>query len=186
MTYHSLEEIFDEKRRALEAIGETVRSLSLPQAAFRLTPEAWSVSQVVEHLAAAEPGMLRLIGSLTRKAERLSPGAPAGGLFEVHIPEEAGGGDGRKYRTRADFEPVRNLPVPSSLHVLEEVQRGLEELRPAIGLVDVTSVFFPHAELGPITLGQWLAFVGVHERRHLWQIRAVLASPSFPLSGTTA
>lgn len=34
--------------------------------------------------------------------------------------------------------------------------------------------------LGDMTLGQWCAFLGAHEERHLGQIRSVIAAAGFP------
>ena len=72
-----------------------------------------------------------------------------------------------------------NVSVEVSLKVLQGVQAELLNLRPRLEVVDPTLVRFPHWIFGPLDLAQWLAFVGIHEERHLDQIQAIIASEEF-------
>ncbi len=178
MTFTDLEKMYAEKMRVLVEIENTVGSLSPAQLSFHPAPEAWSVAEIVEHLAIVEPGMIRLIGSLTEKAENEGRGSPA--RFEAALDDGIATRSTGKVRTRPEAVPTGNVPAPDSLKSLRAIQSQLEELRPRLGKLDVTSVKFPHRALGDMTLGQWCAFIGAHEARHLAQIRTVLSAPGFP------
>jgi hypothetical protein len=178
MTFRSLEEIYREKERVLDAIEMTVRSLSASQLSFRPSPGVWSVAEIVEHLALVEPGMIRLAGSLTEKAGSNHRTAPA--PFEVTLDDGITTGASGKLVTRPEAVPAGNVPAGESLRTLRAIQTQLLDLRPRLEAVDVSSVRFPHRVLGDLTLGQWCAFIGAHEARHLGQIRSVLSSAEFP------
>ena len=178
MTFRNLEEIYSEKERVLDAMEKIVRPLSVSQHLFRPASGVWSVAEIVEHLSIVEPGMLRLVSSLTEKAESVPGTIPA--PFEVTLDDGLGSGKTGKIRTRPEFEPKGNAPLAESLQTLRGIQAGLLDLRPRLEAVDVRSVRFPHRALGDLTLGQWCAFIGAHEERHLGQIRSVLSSAGFP------
>jgi len=55
-------------------------------------------------------------------------------------------------------------------------------MRTRIEAIDVSNVTFPHPVFGPLNLYEWLLFIGMHERRHLAQIDAVMSSPGYPVA----
>ena len=62
--------------------------------------------------------------------------------------------------------------------LLSKMRRTREELRglqERIEAVDLSSVTYPHPAFGPFNLYQWLAFIGIHEERHLRQMETALA-----------
>lgn len=77
---------------------------------------------------------------------------------------------------RLTFEAV----VPRFMRIKERV---LEQIGEANGL-DLARLQAPLPYLKgwnpSLALGQWLCYVAVHERRHLWQIGNILASPGYP------
>ena len=178
MTFHDIEEIYRDKERVLDAIAKAVLPLSASQLSFRPAAGAWSVAEIVEHLAIVEPGMIRVVGSLAEKAE--SNRGTAVASLEVTLDDGIRTGATGKFKTRPDAVPTGNVPAGESLKTLRRIQAELLDLRPRLGAVDVSSVKFPHRALGDMTLGQWCAFIGAHEERHLGQIRSVISSASFP------
>jgi len=177
MTYTSLDELFTDKTEALEEIGATVRPLSAARLGFHPTPGAWSIAEIVEHLAIVETGLLRLLRTLTEKAEKQGNNhSPVHISLDERYRDSVNG----KIKTRQQSEPTGNAAAADSLESLRGIQAGLVELRPRLDRVDLSSVSFNHPALGDLTLGQWLAFVMIHEERHLRQMRGVAASPSFP------
>jgi uncharacterized damage-inducible protein DinB len=178
MTFHDLDELYDNKERVLTTIEQTVGPLSPSQLSFHPAPGVWSVAEIIEHLVIVEPGMMRVVGSLTEKAESDRGTTPA--PFEVTLDDGIRTGSTGKFVTRPDAVPTGNVPAGESLKTLRRIQAELLDLRPRLGAVDVSSVKFPHRALGDMTLGQWCAFIGAHEERHLGQIRSVISSASFP------
>jgi len=177
MTYRSLEEIFADKAEALAEIASALGPLSAPQLGYHPSPGAWSIAEIVEHLAITESGQLRVLRSLTEKAEA---GGKVAASVEVTLDERFRDSANGKIKTRQQSEPTGSVPAADSLANLRAIEASLIELRPRLQRVDVSSVRFQHPALGDLTLGQWLAFVGVHEERHLRQMRGVMASPAFP------
>jgi hypothetical protein len=178
MTFRSLEEIYTDKERVLGTIEGAVRPLSDAQLAFRPAPDAWSVAEIVEHLAIVEPGMLKVVTSLADKASPRNGSSPA--AIEVTLDDGIRTVATGKFKTRPEAVPTGGVPAGQSLESLRAIQSGLHGLRARLAGVDVSSVKFTHRALGDMTLGQWFAFIGAHEARHLVQIRSVISSAGFP------
>jgi len=177
MTYRSLDEIYADKAEALSEIEGMLRPLTPAQLGFHATPGAWSIAEIAEHLAIVETGQLRMLGALIEKAELGGRGpAPVSVELDERYRDSANG----RIQTRDQLKPTGTVPAPASLESLRRLQAGLFDLRPRLDRVDIGAVRFQHAVLGDLTLGQWVAFVGVHEERHLRQMRGVMASPAFP------
>jgi uncharacterized damage-inducible protein DinB len=176
MTFNGLEELYGEKKRALGTIEQTVKPLSLRQVSFRPKPDGWSVGEIIEHLSIVEPGMMKLVRSLVEKAAPASAAAP----FSVTLDDGVVTGATGKFVTRPEAVPTGNVIPAISLQILQAIQSELVDLRPKLAGVDVSSVKFMHRALGDLTLGQWCAFFGAHEARHLGQMRSVITSAGFP------
>lgn len=179
MAYHSVAEI-------LEAIDETrtrlynrVASLSPAQEKFRPTTDAWSIAEIVEHLAIMEERMSKLFVMMLKKAD--SAGAQGAGqsFRPVSLDQHVERSLREKYIAPETVRPSGNLSVEDSLARMRRSRAGLHELRPKLEAIDLASITYPHPAFGPLDLSQWLAFIGVHEDRHLRQIESVMSSPEF-------
>ena len=179
LTYRDLAEILAVKQRSLAGIEACTRGLGVGQLGFRTGKGGWSIENVLEHLALVEGPLVRLITTLTEKAEAATGSNPPAHSFEVSLEPHLQQSKSEKYVTRDKFEPPGKMNAAESLTVLHQVQDELLSLRPRLQLVDPTLARFPHWIFGPLDLAQWLAFVGVHEERHLGQIHAIIASPDF-------
>lgn len=181
MTYADLSEIFAAKERAFAELERLARDLSAVQLSFKPASGGWSVENTLEHLALVEAPLVRLITTLTDKAAAATgPNTPVHS-FEVSLEPHLERSQTEKYVTRDSYNPMGNITVADSLIVLLRVQTELLNLRPRLEAIDPTLVRFPHWIFGPLDLAQWLAFVGVHEERHLGQINDILASPEFKM-----
>lgn len=179
MTYRDLAEIFAAKERALTGIEQSISALNVEELGFRPLSGGWSIEDVVAHLALVEGSMVRPIKTLTDKAAAATgPNAPLHS-FELSLEPRLDRSRTEKYTTRDNFVPAGNVGVADSLKVLQDVHMELLNLRPRLLTVDPTLVRFPHWIFGPLDLAQWLAFVEVHEERHLGQIHAIIASEEF-------
>jgi len=176
MTFPGLEELFAEKKRVLGSIEQTILPLSARQVSFRPGPDAWNVGEIAEHLSIVEPGMMKLVRSLVEKAGPASAAVP----FSVTLDDGIVTGASGKFITRPEAVPTGNVTPVKSLQILRTIQSDLIDLRPKLAGVDVASVKFMHRALGDLTLGQWCAFFGAHEARHLGQMRSVISSAGFP------
>jgi uncharacterized damage-inducible protein DinB len=72
-----------------------------------------------------------------------------------------------------EFIRPRGVALPESLARLKESRAALEHLRPRFEAADYAAQF-PHPAFGMLNVGQWLAFIGIHEERHLGQIKRLV------------
>ncbi len=149
---------------AVAEVPEPVREL-------RPQPDEWSVAEVLEHLYRAERGIAKVIGQALEKAkvEGLGPewesGSLLGSLDRYGLPRRA-----TRVPSPEFVLPRGKLTSAQALAALAE-SRG--SLRAAVHSGDglaLGTLSYPHAILGPLTLYQWILFVGQHEARHALQI----------------
>lgn len=174
----TLSDMLSLKRNALSAISRTVAGLPQEKAGAHPSPGAWSVAEILEHLVLVETQMVPLVGSLLAKTEhsrRPGTAAHAQPLSVEAIHERS---LSERYKTKGRYEPAGTVAPASSLEQLHGLQTQLLALEPRLRLIDLGFASFPHWEFGPLTLGQWLVFVALHEERHLGQIRATLGPPA--------
>ena len=178
-TYRDLNEIFASKKSALFGLEQATWGLSDAQRRFTPAGGGWSIDDILEHLAIVEVPLVRLITTLTEKAAAATGPNPPMHSFEVSLEPHLQRSQTEKYVTRENYNPRGGQPAAASLSALRQVQNELLKLRPRLETVDTTLVRFPHWIFGPLDLAQWLAFVGMHEDRHLEQMRAIVASTEF-------
>jgi hypothetical protein len=152
---------------ALEAVPE-------PLWTRRPDPEAWSVAEVLEHLHRVEAGVARLLRRRLVEARAAGLGAETdaesllGSLDRFGLVE-------RRRRVTAP-EPVRprgELPAAEAVSALASSRHDLRDAAAAGNGLALGTVHASHALLGPLTLYQWILFVGQHEARHAAQIRDI-------------
>ena len=135
-----------ERRRLLDLLADVSRE----QAEFAPSPGQWCIREIVEHVVAAERGVLAIIARL------------AG----VAAPPQQGPGAGRSLpELREDLTSVRGQ--------LLALVRGL----PQHANLDARH---QHLFFGPLNWKEWLAFQRVHDGDHIDQIEAIRRSPSYP------
>jgi uncharacterized damage-inducible protein DinB len=180
-TSRELGAVFATKTGAFEKLEGDLRGMSAAQAQYRPPEGAWSVAGVVEHLALVEGQLVQLIATLLKRTEDAGKKAPAGSTFEITVEPFLERSRREKYVTRDKFSPTGKMSMPDALKTLREAHSSLQNLRPRLEQSDLSFATFPHWIFGPLTLGQWLAFIGLHEERHLAQIESIIASPAFPV-----
>lgn len=185
MTYHSVAEIYaslDDTRRKLY---ERLKNLSDAQLSRRPTPEAWSITEIVEHLSITERGLLQLFQMMLTKLEGAGAQLPADGLStgDGRLPApvslaEFAEQSKQKFQAPEQIRPSGRVPLDASLASLRETREALEGLRLRLERVDARPARYPHPAFGALDLYQWLLFVGAHEDRHLRQIENILREES--------
>jgi hypothetical protein len=170
MMYKSVDDVFtanEEVRRRLVARVETAGD-----GQARAPQGGWTVAEIVEHLSIAEPGITRAIERLLRP--RSDSEGRQGGLqtfAPFSLDEQAEQARG-KIEAPEILRPT-GLPLAEGLARLKESRAALAALRPRFESADY-SRRFPHPAFGPLNAAQWLAFIGMHEERHLRQIERIL------------
>jgi hypothetical protein len=81
-----------------------------------------------------------------------------------------------KYVAPAAMRPSGTVRLALLLERLRQSRVELLSLRPRIEATDLSAFTFPHPAFGPLNFYQWLAFIGLHEGRHLRQLESVMAA----------
>jgi len=168
MIYNSVADICAVNDDVRRRIVEQVASLHEGQQSFRPAEAAWSVAEIVEHLAIIESNMVRLVTKLLAKIEH-----ETGGVSTAPHPMPPFSLDDYEAQIR-DEKLVAPEPIQPRGASLNESRAALNALRPRIELADGTRAHYPHPFFGPLNLYQWLAFIGMHEARHLRQIEGLV------------
>ena len=175
MIYNSVTDICAANDDVRRRIVEQVASLNEAQQSFHPSEGAWSVAEIVEHLAIIEGNMVRLVSKLLGKVEsEVGAGSteprpmPPFSLddYEAQIREQ-------KLVAPEAIRP-QGAALNDSLARLAASRAALNELRPRIETVDGALATYLHPFFGPLNLYQWLAFIGMHEARHLCQIEGLV------------
>lgn len=178
MIYTSVAHIFEKIDQTRDRLYSTVRELTPEQRTSRPAPDRWSATEIVEHLAIMEDRLGRMMKVMLTKAESLS--TP---LSEVPFSMEPFSLDqfierarDEKFTAPEAVRPTGNDELPALLEKLRHSREDLHALRPRIEAIDLSTTTYPHPAFGPLNFYQWLAFIGLHEERHLAQIKSTVAA----------
>lgn len=180
MIYTSVADIFtandDVRRRLFARVGD----LSAEQQGARSAAGGWSVAEIVEHLAIIERSLTQLLRMMLHKIEAGSDGAPHAdanlprAFTPFSLDDFIERARGKKFEAPESMRPSGRLSIADSIARLRESHAALEELRPRLEATDLTAAQYPHPAFGPLNVSQWLAFIGLHEERHVRQIERLL------------
>lgn len=175
MIYNSVAEIFDSIDETRAKLTGTVSDLSEAEQNFRPAENAWSVAELVEHVAKTEASIVPLVFRLLKNAE--AEGAGSDGTINPPISLVAQHEQARTSRFQAPemIRPEGTASVSESLAKLAESRATIRSLHSRLEAIDLSNTAFPHPAFGKLNLYQWLAFIGLHEGRHLEQIEKTLA-----------
>ncbi|MGH9944334.1 MAG: DinB family protein [Pyrinomonadaceae bacterium] len=177
MNYNTVADIYasiDETRGRFVARVET---LSEAEQNFRPAEGHWSVAEIVEHLSLIEGGLTQLMGMMLNKIESAAGPPPETRHVEMapftlaHFIEQA---REEKYQAPEIARPRGGVAIADSLARMKDSRQRLHALRPRVEARDLSAALYPHPAFGPLNLYQWLAFIGIHEARHLGQIERLL------------
>jgi hypothetical protein len=158
----------DEQRAVLRAAFDAV------PAELRDRPPApgqWSPTAIVEHLAIVDGRIARLL------AKRIAEGRAAGVDHDTCPDPILPTIDTARVMNRQRRVPAPGVLEPTGLDAdaaWAALERATMEVRASIAEGDglaLSTITHPHPLFGPLTLYDWIAFVGAHEARHAAQIR---------------
>lgn len=169
----------DERQRLLAHLEMTeswlvseLDGLTPAQLAFKMTPESWSITEVVEHLAIAEPQYWeRVLASMQQPPAAEKPTATDAAILWYGIDRtnrattgEARVPKGQYADAAASLAAVRALRVTMRDHAATTTA-DLRSRRLLEGNMDVY---------------QWVLMISAHSQRHVLQIREIKAHPDYP------
>jgi hypothetical protein len=153
-------------------LGDEVHGLSAEQLRFKMAPGTWTIADVVEYLAVAEPQYWEhLQASLTVSAGEVKPEATDAGIlwYGIDRTERARTGDARepagRYKQAADsLAAFRKLRT-----TMREYARATQEDLRGRMLKD-----------GNMDVYQWFLMISTHSQRHILQIREIKTHDAYP------
>lgn len=181
-------------RRQFEATQRDARALagSLSEAEFNWHPAAgsWSIGQCLLHLATGTDKVLPAIDraiATARERHWLAAGPVRYGVFARMMVTSMEPPVKWRMKTNRMFQPQGEILRRDAVLAELDASRGrvLERVRQADGLhLKRSIVVSPVSRLIRVPLGAYLAFLAAHDRRHLWQARAVREASGFGQSAT--
>lgn len=180
MTYSSVADIYRANEEVRARLVARVEPLDGEAQNFRADDAAWTVAEIVEHLATLERRLSQLAAMMVGKVESVAAAAGgAGGSTQFKpfsLDEQVEQLRTVKLEAPEQVRPRGGVAVADSLARLRESRAAFESLRERIERADLSAATYPHPVCGPLNLYQWLAFIGIHEQRHLNQIERLLAA----------
>jgi hypothetical protein len=161
-------------------LASELADLTPGQLTFRMTPESWTIIEVVEHLVLAEPQYWqRLQDSMKQPPASSKPEAADAGILWYGIDRTNRARTGEARVPKGKWSDIRESFA--EFRKLRATMRGYakttaEDLRSRALLEGNMDVY------------QWFLMISTHSQRHILQIREIKAHASYPRSGgaTTA
>lgn len=178
MNYTSVPQIFEVIDGTRAKLYRLVEGLSDEQATARPDPNVWTATQIIEHLALIEGRLLHMMTMMLTKAESAGAGkkdAPVE-IEPFSLDEFIERSRNEKYTAPEAVHPSGEVSLTDALAKLRRSREELHSLRPRIEATDLSNFTYPHPAFGPINFYRWLAFIGIHEERHLRQAENLLSS----------
>lgn len=172
--------LIDSVERARAAVIAAVSGLSPAQAAFKPSPDEWSIVENLEHLYLAEISGIAKIWSAAQQVR-------TGTVWEGPRPNH---GQSIEAVVAATWKPREVAPPIATPHMggpldawvssLRSLRSVLADLGRALEGLDLEAIVFPHFLSGPLDGRQRLEFLRYHLERHLEQIRRLQSAAAFP------
>jgi hypothetical protein len=151
-----------------------LKGLSEAQLRFRMKPESWTITDVVEHLSIAEPQYWQRIGDSMKQP-------PHTGKIEATDAGILWYGIDRTSRATTGEARVPTGKVPNVRDPLDRFRKLRATMR---GYAAKTADDLRSRKLleGNMDVYQWFLMISTHAQRHILQIREIKADPSYPSS----
>jgi hypothetical protein len=180
MVYESVTQLFELIDKTRNRVYERVAGLTDEQVFFRRSPNSWSIAELVEHMGLSERRLVKTFTKLIAQREEDGKVAgTAGGFKPFSLDQLVARAAVEKFEAPEGVRP-RGVHPAETLAEMRSSRQALEALRPRFESLDLNDATHPHPAFGPLNVYQWIAFIGLHERRHLEQIESIILSPGFP------
>jgi hypothetical protein len=159
---NSVLNLVQDQRKELVAFIEKLNSHDLTTS----KDSGWTVSEVIEHLYLTEKNILKGIVYYANQPE----GHQVDEKPLHYVLDRT-----KKVEAPENIRPSGQV-FTKEKH-LSNLEQSRQSLLKAINKVDesvLKKCSFPHTILGPMSLLQWVEFIGLHERRHIIQMNEIL------------
>jgi hypothetical protein len=165
--------------RTRDAFVTAADGLSDGQYRFAPATDAWSIAQIVEHLALAELRILEVIGRLPQ-APAPSDGKIRGAARFARLDTTVPTRDQRRIVAPEPLVPRGTWASPkTSLTAFVDARAQTIAAATAVD-ADALEHVLPHRVFGEFDLEEWAYFLGLHSARHTAQVLELKGSAEFP------
>jgi hypothetical protein len=175
MKYGSISDIFAAHTGVRERFVNTVNGIPANEAEAHPDGEAWSIEQIVEHVAIVENSMLRICTKLIGAAREVGKASDGSFALTDDFAEKSSAIRKIKVAAPERVHPTGEVSVAESLQRMAETTAAINALRTELEAWDGSSQKFPHPHFGDLTAAEWLVIRTGHEQRHIDQIENILA-----------
>lgn len=153
-------------------LASEIGGLTPAQLAFQMTPESWSIAQVLEHLAIAEPQYWAQVQASLEDAAA----PPKGDVTDADILWY---GVDRTQRDTTGAARVPNGKYKDSAAALADFRKLRAEIRAFASSTQDDLRALP-LKGGNMQLYQWVLMISTHAQRHILQIREIKTHEKYP------
>lgn len=170
-----IDELIDYLDRERADLDRAIATVPADRQADRPSAEAWSVAEVVNHLALTDGRVTALLTKITGEAK--GHGAPPDAETSSILPKiKVSHVLDRTTKIRNPRgDPAPDCNVRDGLVALDAARNTLKALLRQPDLPSLGAVTAPHPAFGPLTGYEWVAFMAAHTHRHADQIREIAA-----------
>lgn len=160
---------------------QSASGLTYEESQFRLSPESWSIADIVEHMVWAEMGGINGIWKTLDGIKNNKPiwagDSIHNGLTIEQIIEKTWK---EKEQVPENAKPKWGGSVDYWIAALLGCQQLLEALAERLEGCDLERIVYPHVISGPLNVIQRMEFLRFHLQRHQKQIEDIKTHANFP------
>lgn len=161
-----------------KALADAVKGLSDAQLKFKPSADAWSIEEVVKHIAVTEQGLRMMMDATIKQPANPEKRSNIKATDEqlVQMMEDRS----KKYKTNERSEP-KNTPYTSMQDALDAFKTNRKNLVDYMKhTTDDLRNHVATTPAGEYDSYQMALFIGSHTNRHRRQIEEIKADPNFP------
>jgi len=164
----------DESRHSLE---QAAHDCDPDKRGVRPAPDRWSLSEVLEHVSLAEASFTAWIAAGIEKARETGLGREAAERAPLPEAVRARFADRVNRRTAPErVQPRGEMTAEEAWHAVVAVEQRLKQVLTAADGLALNEVVVEHPTLGPFNIYQWVELMAAHRRRHVEQVREIVAA----------
>ncbi len=175
LMHERLAEIMDYLERKREELLRSFADVSPEPMRRRVSDEAWSVAEIIDHLRLVESSVAQLLSKRARDARERGVGDEQSTDSVLnsldHLAIEA---DNTFMEAPSIVRPRPYVDVGDAIAGLDESRKALRAAAEAAAGLALGEIKQKHYAFGELDLYQWLVFMGQHEGRHTRQIKRTL------------
>ena len=177
-----IQELVDAISSYRQALLDSISGLNEAQLDYKAEGAAWSITDILHHLALTDEANAKLTSRMLKQAQALS--LPPDPTPDETVLNSLDSYSDLLRNTKAQapefVAPQSHLPVDQSIARLKASREKFLESVEQLGQYDLSQLTYPHPLLGNLNMYQWILISGGHERRHNAQIGRIKAEAGFP------